>query len=496
MAPSKRTVESLLSRRAVLASLGSLGAVALVAACGSRPAITAGTPSSGQATGSQTGAQTGGGQPNAAATAAAAGYATAAPTPTVGQINTTGKNGTIQYWHNHSGTELPPLQANITEFTKLTDVGVQATYVPVPPGTQASEKLIAAIAGGTPPDAARFDRFIVGSFAFKGSLTDVTSLAAKDGIGAKDYYNFAWQEANLDGKLYAIPTSTDVRLLYYNKDHLSEVGASGPPTTIDELDQVAEKLTKKDGNKYSRIGFIPWLGQGWLYTYGWLWGGSFYDDKSGKVTTSDPKIVQAANWYGGYGKKYSISDIDAFQASFGSNAQDPWLVGLVSMQISTNGTVNSIKQYKPNMNYGLAVIPMAPGQSQTSTWSGGWSNVVPKGTKNLDNGWAFIKYMGSPQGQLTWAKNVSGAFLPTSTEAAKDPFFPQANGAQWDLIQKVLPISHWRPVIPEGNELWNDLADAGDQIRHQKTDPKTLLGQIDDKVNGLLQKDGWKGSGS
>ncbi len=483
------------TRRAFLAAFGTLGGVALLAACGgSRPAITAGTTSA-------TAAQPASGPtstPNAAATAAAAGYKTAVPTATVGQIKTTGTKGTIQYWHNHAGIELPPLSANITEFTKNTDLGVEATYVPVPPGTQASEKLISAIAGGTPPDAARFDRFIVGSFAFKGSLTDLSSHAATDGITAADYYPFSWLEANLAGKLYAIPTSTDVRILYYNKAHFTDAGLdpNKPPTTTDELDQAVAKLTKKTGNKYDRIGFIPWLGQGWLYTYGWLWGGSFYDEKAGKVTTSDPKIVDAATWYGSYGKTYSISDIDAFQASFGSNAQDPFLVGLVSMEVSTNGTVNNIKQYKPDMQWGVTVIPMAPGQSATATWSGGWSNVVPAGVKSVDNAWSFVKYMGSSQGQLTWAKNSGGAFLPTSTAASKDPFFPQANGAIWDLVQKLLPISHFRPVIPEGNELWNDLADAGDQIRHQKSDPKTLLSAIDDKVNTLLQKDNWKGTGA
>ena len=495
MSTSHARAGRVLSRRSLLGTLGAIGGVALLAACGSgRQAISAGTPNAGNAAGSTS---AGSGTANAAATAKAGGYTTAAPTPTVGQIKASGTKGTIQYWHNHSGTELKPLQANVDEFSKTTDIGVEATYVPVPPGTQASEKLIAAIAGGTPPDAARFDRFIVGSFAFKGSLTDITAMADKAGVTAKDYYPFAWQEANLAGKLYAIPTSTDVRLLYYNKAHFQDAGLDPekPPATIDDLDAAAEKLTKKNGSKYDRIGFIPWLGQGWLYTYGWLWGGKFYDEQSGKVTTSDPKIVEAATWYGGYGKKYNIADIDAFQASFGSNAQDPFLVGLVSMQISTNGTVNNIKQYTPNMSYGLVALPVAPGQTQTSTWSGGWSNVVPKGAKNLDNAFAFVKYMGSAQGQLTWAKNVSGAFLPTSTEAAKDPFFPQANGQTWDLIQKVLPISHFRPVIPEGNELWNDLADAGDQIRHQKSDPKTILTNIDTKVNDLLKKDGWKGTG-
>ena len=192
---------TLLSRRSILASLGSVGVVALLAACGSsRPAITAGSSSAATTT---TGSAAANSTPDAAATAKAAGYTAAAPTATVGQIKSTGKNGTIQYWHNHSGPELAPLNANIQEFTKLKDIGVEATYVPVPAGTQESPKLIAAIAGGTPPDAARFDRFIVGSFAFTGSLADLSSLAAKAGITSKDYYNFSWSEASLAGKLYA-----------------------------------------------------------------------------------------------------------------------------------------------------------------------------------------------------------------------------------------------------------------------------------------------------
>lgn len=47
--------------------------------------------------------------------------------------------------------------------------------------------------------------------------------------------------------LYALPWDTDARVIYYNKEHFREAGLDPekPPRTIEELDEYADKLTKK-----------------------------------------------------------------------------------------------------------------------------------------------------------------------------------------------------------------------------------------------------------
>ena len=159
-------------------------------------------------------------------------------------------------------------------------------------GEGQNEKLLAAIAGGNPPDVAYFDRFEVGSWAAQGSLTDLTEDADQDNIEDNDYYEYAINEAKYEGKLYGLPMDTDARLLFYNKDHFKEAGLDpeNPPKKIAELEEVAEKLTIKKGNRFERIGFIPWYGQGWMFTWGWNLAVEFTMKIPCQVTTTILKL--------------------------------------------------------------------------------------------------------------------------------------------------------------------------------------------------------------
>src|SRR5947207_2673944 len=82
--------------------------------------------------------------------------------------------------------------------------------------------VVAAACGGDPPEAARFDRFIVTSWAGKGFLTDLTAKAQSDKVTQDKFIKEGWDEATYKSKLYAVPFDTDLRALYYNKKHFQE----------------------------------------------------------------------------------------------------------------------------------------------------------------------------------------------------------------------------------------------------------------------------------
>src|SRR5256712_10329479 len=88
----------------------------------------------------------------------------------------------------------------------------------------------------------------------------------------------------------------------YRKDLLQAAGITdlsaldpdnGPPT-IDTVRAMANKVNHKTGGAYDVVGFIPWINQGWHYTWGFVYGGTLFDKTGCKVTANDPKIVQAS----------------------------------------------------------------------------------------------------------------------------------------------------------------------------------------------------------
>jgi len=391
----------------------------------------------------------------------------------------------ITFWHGATDIGLTALETMVKAFEeKNPHIKVNMVYTESSEG--ADQKLLTAVAGGNPPDVALFDRFKIGSWAAQDSLTDLTDMAETDGITKDLYYGYAWEEANYEGRLYGLPYSTDSRLLYYNKDHFEAAGLDpeNPPKTIQELEVAAEKLTKKNGNRFEQIGLIPWYGQGWLYGWGWSFGGDFFDEESGLVTADDPKIVEALQWMTDFGKKYNVEDIAGFESSAGTAAMDPFILGQISMKVDGNWTISAIEKYKPDLNYGVTPIPTPTGTDFT-TWSGGIGIVIPKGAKNVEAAWEFVKYFGTQEGQEVYFAELPGdlSVIPEVNEnlgRGDNPILKQ--------FIDILPNSNSRPVIPEGQLLWNELVTATENSTRENGTPQENLEKATETVNKALEK--------
>ncbi len=469
-------------RRAVLLTLGAGAAASLLAACGQQ------APSGASA-----------GAPTATpASSGSTGGVVLKPTPTerpgiVGLPTPKSDQTVIHYWHNFGvGVSADVHTKQIKNFLEANPkYAVDVQYVPTTAGTQLSDKLIAAISGGDPPDAARFDRFIVTSWAARGFLTDLTDKAKRDGVTEDKFIKEGWLEATWKGKVYAVPFDTDLRGLYYNKKQMQDAGLdpNKPPTTIEELDAMAEKLSKKDGAKYTQMGFIPWIQQGSLYTYGWIFGGEFYDRDKDVITLDHPQIIKALEWMVSYAKKFNVDTIDLYAQAFGPNENNPFVAGLVSMVSDGDWEVATFNKYmKPEMKdqYDMVYYPKAPGGPDRVTWGGGWSTVVPKGAKEADGAWLFAKYLGTDAASLYAIETTHiPIYLPAydDLEKNKDKFDPR-----WVKFWPLRSVARFRPNLPVGQELWNAQTQAADLARHGKEQPEAVLKRLNKSVNDAYAK--------
>jgi multiple sugar transport system substrate-binding protein len=447
-------------RRFLQGAAGVLGA-SILAACGGGAA----TPS------------TGGG----AATSAPAAGGTA--------------QATVEWWDSQTGVTEEITKKMIDTFQqKNPDIKINRTYIAQEQGTQANQKLLTAIAGGTPPDVYKFDRFIVAQFAAQDFLTDLTDFASKAGVKQDDYWPFAWEEATYKGKLYALPFDTDTRALWYNKDQFKEAGLDPEkgPQNIQELADMSEKLTKKDANgKITRFGFNPVTDQAWGYTYGFAWKGEFQDASTKKITTANPKVVESMKWLAQFAQSIGIENLDAFVAACAgqacNDANNYFWTGQISMVVSGDWKVAEAKKYKPDVKYGVVPFPGPEGPAPYASWAGGWSWVIPKGAKNPEAAFKVLSWVAGPEGQDMFNKGTY--HIPTNKKSAADPFYTE------DPLHKVfmdlLPVSHTRPPIPAGSLLWDELVKARDAIWHGTTPPEDALKAVDDKVNAELEKLGF-----
>lgn len=397
---------------------------------------------------------------------------------------------TIDFWFPWGGDYQKDFKANVVDvFEKQhPNIKVKMTFVETTGQTQASDKLLTAIAGGNPPDVALFDRFLIGSWAAKGSLTDLTGYVKSSGISTDDYYKGLWAETVYKDKVYALPWGTDNRGMFYNKSLMKEAGLdpNKPPQTLQELDQMADKIFKKgSNNKYSQIGFIPWMNQGFLYTQAWNWGGK-WEDGNHNLTPNDPQNVKALAWMAGYAKKYDIGNLTSFSDAMGQTGMNPFWTGKVGFVFDGNWILNDLAKYKLNFDWGVAPMPAAEG-NKSVTWAGGWSYVIPKGSKHEKEAWEFVKFVAHKEGTLLWAKRPNAGNDITALPAVNEQL-KLGDNANLKVFLDLMPTAFTRPVSPAGAFLWNETMRVQDLAIHGKGDAQALLDEVKKNVDAELAK--------
>ncbi|NBD27776.1 ABC transporter substrate-binding protein [Paenibacillus glycinis] len=393
------------------------------------------------------------------------------------------KQETIDFWVNWGGDFKKDYQKYvIDEFEKkYPNIKVKMTYV------EGTDKLLTSIAGGNPPDVAQLDRFMVGSWAAKGSLEDLTPLTEQDNISKDDYYPAVWAEANYDNKTYALPWGTDDRAMYYNKTLMKEAGLdpNKPPASIDELDHMAEQIFKKGSNgKFDTVGFIPWMNQGSIYSYSWNWGGKFEDN--GQLTPNDPQNVKALEWMAGYAKKYDIANLSSFSNAMGQTGLNPFWTGKVGFIVDGNWILNDLAKTKPTFEWGVTPLP-APEGYEPTTWSGGFAYVMPKGAKHKEAAWTLMKFIAGHDGTLLWAKRPNAGNDITAMPKVNEEMKMNDN-PNLKVFLDLMPNAKFRPVTPVGQKLWDEMFRVQDLAINGKGQPQALLDEVKKNVNTELAK--------
>jgi multiple sugar transport system substrate-binding protein len=165
--------------------------------------------------------------------------------------------GTLPYWPEGGQTSASyqAWLARIVDFQKAyPEARVEMTET-----QDRDAKLVSAVAAGTPPDVSVYDRYRIAAAQARGSMMDVMPLFKTSGMKGDDQHSWCWEEVFRDGKLWGLPYSTDTRMIYVNRAHLSKAGIpEAPPKTLDDFDRLMRQLTVGRPGSFERIGFVPW----------------------------------------------------------------------------------------------------------------------------------------------------------------------------------------------------------------------------------------------
>jgi ABC-type sugar transport system permease subunit/ABC-type glycerol-3-phosphate transport system substrate-binding protein len=424
-------------------------------------------------------------------------------------------------WGLQAGPETAGLNAQVAEFEKR-NPDIDVSLLSMGAGAMNPQKLMTSIVGGVPPDLINQDRFTIGDWASRDAFQPLDKFLEEEKdtaqpVKAEDFYPAAWKEAVYKGRVYAIPTGVDDRMLFYSRKAFREAGLdpNKPPRTWAELKDYAKKLTKRnDKGGYERVGFIPNWGDSWLYLYSWQNGGEFMSPDGRTCTLDNPRTVESLDYMkemydllGGYDK------VSIFQSGFQSNEQDPFFTGKIGMVINGSWSLNSIARYAPDLDFAVAPAPVPEerlkgegifkGQHPFITWTGGFSLAIPAGARNPREAWRFTKWITGEEASLIGARaqkkfnEEKGRPFVFSFSASPrinarllelfPPENPRLFTAQKAFID-LLPTAKFRPVTFVGQTLWDAHVRAFERACQNAQTPKAALSEQKILVQKELDK--------
>jgi trehalose/maltose transport system substrate-binding protein len=240
---------------------------------------------------------------------------------------------------------------------------------------------------------------------------------------AAEHFEAIVENNTVDGQLIGIPWFTDAGMLYYRTDLLEKYGYNGPPTTWDELEEMAQTI--QEGER----------AEGNADFWGYVWQGNAYEgltcdalewiasNNGGSIVSPDGVITinnanaaaivdKAAGWVNtisppgvtGFGEEEARGLWQAGNAAFMRNW--PYAYSLGNAEDSVIAGL-------------FDVSPLPAGEGSPAATLGGWQLAVSKYSEHPAEAAQLAFFLASYEEQKIRA--IEGSFNPTIKALYEDP---------------------------------------------------------------------------
>lgn len=353
-----------------------------------------------------------------------------------------------------------------------------------------SRKYTTELAAGSPHDAARIAIIQQPSYTSKGYVADLSAFAEKDNLNFADYYDTAFNEWRVDGKLYGIPAGIYNMAVYYNKDMFDAAGIPHLTTDWDDANwnwttfqETAKKLTKGEGAS-KQYGFTTTWDMRWVIHFPWAAGGDFINADHTKTIIGEPAGIEGLNF-----AQTLIRDDKSWltPTQLGNdNVSEAFQSGRVGMYLDGMWQMPSLKKIE-SFKWGVAPVP-AGKQRFTGIYVDAW--VMPPGTKDPEQSWKFLKYMAGAEAQNILVDN-SALGLPILKSVVKDraaDLFKPLSPEEQQVWINAANYAHSFPFTAKWDELFDAFKPVWDLWGLGEIDAATMAQQITDVVDPILAK--------
>ena len=328
----------------------------------------------------------------------------------------------------------PIRQEQIAGFEK-TNPGIKVNLDP----DSGNQKVLTQLAGGINPDLfAIYDPASIRVFAKKDVLEDLAPWMKKCGVSLSDFWPGLSSYIQQEGIVCGLPDNCGPFVVFYNRRLLREAGLQTPKAgwTWDQFLDYARILTRKDARGRTTqfgAGYIePWI----IF---WQYGAQMYSADGKRCTVDSPEAKKAARFWVSLRLTERVTPSQSEEQSMASlggwgGAGNLFKAERLGMYIA--GRWMSI-EYRKNkkLDWDVLPVPQLPGGIKTTLLA---SKVyaIPKGCKNKEAAFKFLKYLVSKEDELIVSSTGDG--IPSVMKYGKareflfNPAYPnERNNQVW-----------------------------------------------------------------
>ena len=325
----------------------------------------------------------------------------------------------IDLWHSEVASNQETVNRLVDQFNAAQDeVTVRASFQ----GTydDAMAKLLASLPGGDVPAVIFPGDSYFQTLIDSGAATPIQDFVDREDDDLSDLDENGVQFYTSEGKLWAMPFTMEIPLLYYNKLTFREVGLDPekPPQDLEELRQYSEKFLKRDSaGNVTRSGIALDIAR-WpervLAEHGDLW----VDKENGREGRATRVLFDndTGRWFFQWWHDMADSGL-AFNVGRNPSGADG-LLAIASdrapMTFANTGALRSVidvlETGVQGVEIGISRLPGAPGGTGgTGMTSYGLWILNARPQEEQEAAWKFIRWLVEPEQQAEWVAGSGSA---------------------------------------------------------------------------------------
>jgi len=375
---------------------------------------------------------------------------------------------------------------------------ITVDYVATAPGQEYNIKIQAAIASGKMPDVFYLPPENLRLWVDAGRLMKITKyVKASKEIDLNNVWPQAITRYMYDGKMvgkgdiYALPKDVGPFAFGYNKTMFEKEKIPLPdpkkPYTWNQFIEVCKKLTKdKNGDgKLDQWGTS--LDYNWtLVMFIWSNGADFIDSTKTKVTITDPKFIEAVQFFADMQNKYKITPT-AVQGQSISGYQR-WLNG--ELGFFPVGPWDVPVYNKLKFEYDLIPPPVSPRTNKPATWLGSLGFAVAYNTKYPQQAVDLAAFLSVDREGQRMAYQ-SGLQIPNLIDMAKGEYLQSKDkpNNKMEFIKVAEDYGRrWTFEYTYDREWYDTFMSGLTPVLEGKKTAKQYCTEVKDKIQKLLDK--------